>query len=245
MPKAKTELSIPTKPPGQVPHLFGRGVRDRLLMMLAVHDRPLYIAELGKALNSDPMKIRKTVKVLVDLGVVVTACAGPLNVRYVGLNRGFAAYPWLLRLLRALESRYPQPRLSLPQRPSERRALRRLRMSDTKRSGNIDRLFYSVAHTRTLLTIVAMEETDAADIFSTVALVRNSVRNSFEYLQREGVIHSVIKGRRRVVSLDPGFPAARELRLFLRRLVTLNEEYAGYARLSMRNPESKRFGAVR
>jgi hypothetical protein len=50
-----------------------------------------------------------------------------------------------------------------------------------------------------------------------------------------------VRGRRRALKLDPRYPAAEELRLFLQRLVLVTEEYEGLARLSTRRLKSPRF----
>jgi hypothetical protein len=76
MPRAQTNLPIPPKPQGQPPNIFGRGVRDRLLMTLAIHERPFYIAELAHMLGSDPSKLWKTIKVLQKTGQDATRPSG-------------------------------------------------------------------------------------------------------------------------------------------------------------------------
>ena len=58
--QARTDLPISPKPQGQPPHLFGYGLRDRLLMTLAVNDRPLYITELTALLGTWHSKIDQT-----------------------------------------------------------------------------------------------------------------------------------------------------------------------------------------
>ncbi len=245
MPKARTELPIEPKPRTEVPHLFGRGMRDRLLMTLAVNDRPLYLSELTRALGSDMTKVRKTLKILTEMGIVSDTHSGNLNVRYIALNPAFPGYPALLRLLRVLDRKWPQPRLPKPARTAERLALRGVKVTGPARLRNIDNLFYSPPRTRTLLTIAAMGDTDVTDIVGTLGLGNVSVWNVVNQLQREGVIRSIVKGRRRALELDPTFPAARELRLFLKQLVAVTEEYAGLARLSMRRPNSPRFSCQR
>ena len=240
MPKARTELPIPRKPKGEVPHLFGRGMRDRLLMMLAVHDRPLYVTEIALTLASDVSKVRKTLHVLHDMGIVADAWPRE-NCRYVALNAAFPAYLPLLRLLRVLEQRWPQPRLGKPARTAERVALRGLNIVGNSEVRDLDNLFYSPPRTRALLTIAAMVTTDVTDIERTLGLDRRSAWNVVNALQREGVIRSVLRGRRRALELDPDYPAAPELRRFLRRLVVVTEEYEGLARLSTRRPDGPRF----
>jgi DNA-binding Lrp family transcriptional regulator len=246
MPRARTELAVPQKPPGQVPHIFGRGVRDRLLMTLAVNARPLYVSELARLLSCAPSKMRKTVKVLEATNIISSKFVSP-SLRFIGLNRDFPGYLRLVRFLRVLETHYPQERVGKPKRTAERLALRGLNLSGNGCLAvtDIDRLFYSSVRTRTLLTVVAVGDTDVRDIQTTVGLDHRSIWNAVNHWQREGIIRSVVRGRRRALELDPRFPAAEELRLFLQRLVVVTEEYEGLARLSTRRRASPRFVAER
>jgi DNA-binding transcriptional ArsR family regulator len=121
--RARTELPVPPKPKRQPPHLFGRGLRDRLLMTLAVADRPLYVTELADALGSDLSKVRKAVNALKEVGILADSrCSA--GARYIALNARHPAHLPLLRLLRVLEHHWPQPRFSKPWRKAERLGLR-------------------------------------------------------------------------------------------------------------------------
>jgi hypothetical protein len=223
-------------------------MRDRLLMTLAVNRRPLYVAELSQLLRSDEKNVRRTLAVLIRCGLVVrdrTSRSG----RFVSLNLAFPAYHELVMLLRALERHWPQPRASKkPVRRAER-----LLLSSAKALCNAgpfggresDLVFYSRVRTRTLLAITAARNTDVTDLHFTFGEDKRSVWNAVNHWQREGVVRSAIVGRRRSLELDPSYPAARELRLFLRALNRMCTEYPRLARFSIRDPKSARFVAWR
>lgn len=222
-------------------------MRDQLLMLLAVNRRPIYVAELERMLGSDNRKIRNTLKTLLACGLVLrdTHSSGA---RYVWLNREFPGYPQLLTLLRKLEQRYPQERVGKPKRRAERLALR-----DLSRCGNagpfygrqLDRLFYSEVRTRVLLGIAATADTDVRDLCRTLGLDARSTWNAANHWQREGIVKSIVRGRRRALELDSDFFAARELRLFLHAVIRHVGDYAVRARYSTRNPSSPMFVARR
>ena len=238
--RARIDLPIPPKPKHQEPHIFGRGLRDRLLMTLAAADRPVYVTELAEALGSDPSKLRKTVVALIALGILADGqCSA--GARYVGLNVRHPAYPPLRRLLGALERRWPQPRFGKPRRVAERLGLRGLVLRGIRPPQNVDLLFYSGPRTRALLAVAAMGSTDVTDLIETLGLDRRSAWNVVNHWQREGVVRSVIIGRRRAVELDPAFYAAAELRRFLKRLIVIYDENLALAELSIRLPTSRRF----
>ena len=165
--------------------------------------------------------------------------------RFVSLNKDFPAYRELLIFLRALERKWPQPRVEKPSRRAERVALR----YTTRRSGariansmDLDQIFYSRVRTRALLAVAASRSTDVTDISSTFGERRQSVWNAINHWQREGLVRSVVIGNRRTLELDTTFYAAAELRYFLSGLRRIGREYDVRARLSLRNPKSPRLG---
>lgn len=247
MPAANTRLPIPEKPQGQEPHVFGRGMRDRLLMTLAVNRRPLYVAELVELLGSDQKKIRKTLAVLVGCGLVVrdrTSMSG----RFVALNRAFPAYRELLTFLRALDRRWPQPRVGKPERRAERLVLRNLRLPWNPgpfAGTDLDLVFYSKVRTRTLLAIAATKSSDVTDVRSTFVEDKRSVWNAANHWQREGIVRSRVVGRRRALELNPRYFAYRELRDFLKALRRIADEYDRLADMNLRNPRSPRFVTIK
>lgn len=94
----------------------------------------------------------------------------------------------------------------------------------------MDRLFYIGVWTRTLLTIAAMGSTDVRDLCSTVGGIdHRTVWNAANHWQREGLVRSVIVGRRRAVELDPAFVAASELKQFLLSLMRLHDEHLAHS----------------
>ena len=240
-PRATTNLPVRKKPPTEHPHIFGMGKRDCVLMLLAVN-RPLYVREIARAIGSEEKKAAKMVRALLEVGVVVCA-RGSNGVRYVKLNPDFPAYYELLRLLNVLELHWPQERLGKPARRAERLGLRQAPFAvddesfPTKR---YDRLFGSPIRTRVLLAIAAIGDTDVTDLARLLTLESRSTWNTVNHLQREGLIRSTIKGRRRALELDPDYFAAQALRRLLLRLVE-DSEYTVLARFSIRNPNGKRF----
>lgn len=168
MPKATTALPIKQKPSADPPHVFGRGMRDSLLMTLAVNRRLLYVIELVEALGSDQRKVRKTLAVLANCGLVVRDRKSKSG-RFVALNRAHPAYRQMLALLRAMERQWPQKRFGKPRREAERLVLRNLRLPWNAGPFHVtdyDLIFYSKVRTRTLLAIAASPTTDVTDIQS-------------------------------------------------------------------------------
>jgi hypothetical protein len=158
--RPRTDLPIPPKPKGQEPHLFGYGLRDRLLMTLAVNDRPLYITELTAMLGTWHSKIDQTLLPLERVGIVASHFHNP-SLRWVALNPAWPAYLRAHQFLGRLEEQWPQPRVGKPRRKAERLALGPLRpnpgrpaslpSSDRLTPKQLDDLFYSKPGTRTLM----------------------------------------------------------------------------------------------
>jgi len=222
-------------------------MRDRLLMMLAVNSRPLYVSELAGFLRSDERKIRNTLSVLIDCGIVVRDKLSSSG-RYLSLNKGLSAYRELLALLQALAVRHPQAVANKPARRAERLALRDLDLIwhvGPYPAATFDRLFYSKVRTRVLLAISATGSTDVTDIDLVFSESKRSVWNAVNHWQREGVVRSRVVGRRRALDLDPTFYAAKELRAFLRAIRRVAGEYDRLAEFSVRKPTSPKFIALR
>ena len=212
-------------------------------MTLAVN-RPLYIREIAAAIDSEEKKTAKMVGALLEVGAIVCS-KGATGVRYVTLNRDFPAYYELLRLLNVLELHWPQQRFGKPARRAERLALRAAEFpldGDDFPTKRYDRLFGTSVRTRVLLAIAAIGETDVTDLTRLLAMQSRSTWNTANHLQREGLIRSKIKGRRRALELDPDYFAARELSRLLRRL-SRDSEYSVLARFSSRNPDGRHFVA--
>ena len=245
VPRASVELPVRKKPQTEYPHIFGMGKRDRVLMTLAVN-RPLYVNELAVAIGSEEKKTAKMVHALLEVGVILRTDA-PHGARYVALNTAFPAYWELFRLLNVLEFHWPQQRLGKPARRAERKALHdAVFMADEGPfpAKRYDRLFGSPVRTRVLLAIAAIEDTDVTDLWRLLGADKRSVWNTVNHLQREGLIRSTIKGRRRAIELNPQYVAARELRQLLKRLIR-ETEYSVFAKFSSRNPNSPYLVATR
>lgn len=135
-----------------------------------------------------------------------------------------------------------------PLRKAERFALRDLLLvpcDDELRAIDLDHLFFTPTRSRVLLGIAAMPDTDVTDLAKTLGLDNHTVWNAANHWQQEGLVRSMVIGRRRALDLNPKYVAARELRLFLRRLVYSTEEYAVLASLSTRNVNSSLYVARR
>lgn len=183
--RPRTDLPITPKPEGQPPRLFSAlGLRDRLLMTLAVAERPLSVAETAALLGTGHSKVDQVLRPLVRIGIVSSRMHNA-SLRWFALNPAWPAHAQAVRLLRRLEERWPQPRPGKPRRRAERLALGLLRpdpgrpatlpSSDRLVAAELDDLFYSRVGTRVLLTVAAMVQTDVSDIVTTVGLGRRSI----------------------------------------------------------------------
>jgi biotin operon repressor len=83
--------------------------RDRALIALAING-PMRIRELGRAIGSDSHKTWDMIEHLRDAGIVVKRDRTGGR-KYAALNRGLPTYPRLLRLLLALDERWPAKRI--------------------------------------------------------------------------------------------------------------------------------------
>ena len=227
--------------------IFGRGLRERLLMFLATN-RPVHVQELATAVGADARKVRLNLEILERQGVVVRAMPTDGVGRFVALRRDNPLYRPLLSLLMRMEIAYPQS--SVEPKPS--RATERIRLGDyekSKRRGTtlIDDadLFQSRIRTRVLLAIAACGETDAADLTSILIEDDRSVWNVVNHWEREGVVRSEARGRRRVLSLNDEWCAALELRRLLEAMIRIRPQYRGLAELSLRRIGGVREGALR
>jgi hypothetical protein len=131
--RARADLPVPAKPASEIPHLVGHGLRERILMTLAVNDRPLYVTEMAALLGVWHSKIDQTLVPLERVGVVSStfareqpAVGSPFNPAWPALNPAWPAHPQALRLFRRLEEHWPS-RTSASRRRAERVALSQLR----------------------------------------------------------------------------------------------------------------------
>ena len=232
---------------GRLPHVFARGLRERILMTLAT-TRPLYVQELATAVGSDARKVRANLEILERQGIVVRASPTGGAGRFVALRRDNPFYRPLLSLLTRMESAYPQNGVE----PKPSRTAERIRLGDfekSKRRGTtlIDDadLFQSRIRTRVLLAIAACGETDAVDLTSILIEDDRSIWNVVNHWEREGIVRSEARGRRRVLSLSDEWCAAPELRRLLQAMIRIRPQYRGLAELSLRRIGGVREGALR
>ena len=81
-----------------------------------------------------------------------------------------------------------------------------------------DRLFGSGLRTDVLLSIARLGETYPAELAALLTRRPIEVQRAVASLERAGVVASRKRGNTRLVSLDPRFPAAKELLALLFRL---------------------------
>jgi len=214
------ELVRPRRSPSRLPHLFGRGGRDRALIALAVNG-PMHVRELARVIGSDSHKTFDMVEGLRQAGVVVKRDV-PGYRKTVALNRCLDWAYWKLRdLLFALDAHWPAGRLEGRIQPREMWG----EAVEVLGADQLDRLFQSPVRSRTLLFVAAVGVTDMTTLIETLGLGSVSALYAVNHWEREGVVRSRVVGRHRLVSLDPGFVVAQELGNFLVALVQKSPEY--------------------
>lgn len=203
-----------------LPHLFGRGGRDRALICLAANG-PLTVRELSRTIGSDSHAAFKIVDRLVEAGLVVKRDVSGGR-KYVAINRNLPIYRRLIRLLLALNRIAPATRRSAPiarwRMPFDRI------MSDHR----LDRIFQSPPRSRVLLFVGAVGETNLQTIYNSLGLNGVSAWLIVEHWQKQHVLRSRYFKGHRLISLDPKFVAANELRALLREIVARSGEYRGF-----------------
>jgi hypothetical protein len=212
------QLSRLKKPRRELPHIFGRGGRDRVLICLAVNG-PLTVRELARAIKADAHKTWDMVHYLLQTGLVVKRVR-PGGRKYVALNRKLPVHHRLRELLAALERRWPAKRV--PQ-PSYRWTLWNDAGEIT--APRLDLMFYSPVRSRILLFIAAVGFTDMSTIYQVLGVGAVSALYAVNHWEREGIVLSQHLARHRFVSLDPQYPAYTQLRSLLCGLITYSEEY--------------------
>lgn len=81
-----------------------------------------------------------------------------------------------------------------------------------------DRLFGSALRTDVLLGVARLGETYSAELAGLLSRRPIEIQRAVASLERAGVVASRKRGNLRLVTLDPRFPAARELLALLLRL---------------------------
>lgn len=211
----KAARSKPKRP--KLPWLFGRGGADRALICLAVNG-PLTVRELGRATNIESHKAYDIVERLRSRAIVVKRDR-PGGRKYVSLNRQLVMYRALLKLLKALDRHWPA------KRTQSYIARWHMPFDPVLSSAHLDRMFQSPVRSRVLLFIAAVGETDLSSIYTMLGLGTTSVWLTVNHWEKQGVIRTRRFKTHRLLSLDPNFIVAKELKALLRAVVAVSNEY--------------------
>ncbi len=194
------------------PHLFGRGLRDHVLLCLAVNG-PMHLKLLAKALEAPPPAVFRAVSDLLRIGVLVKGGMRGYRNRPIALNRRLSIYPALRRLLLAVDRHWPSPRVSK----------KRWRASDLPAKSNMSQqlsrpIFQSATRERVLVYLALAGKADYVTMAEALSVDWMSVKAAVKRWEKEGVVRSdSISGTQRA-ALDPYFTAAKELRVVLNKL---------------------------
>lgn len=205
-------------------------------MAVAVN-RPMHVQELSTVVAADMRKVRNNLALLERQGVLVRARTTDGVGRFAAIRRDNPLYRPLLALLERMEAESPQPRASTkPLRTAERLRLGLFEKTMRRGTTPIDDhdLFQTRIRTRVLLAIAACGETDAVDLAGLLIEDERSVWNVVNHWEREDIVRSEPRGRRRVLLLNDRWYAARELRHLLGAMLRSQPQYRGLAKLSLR-----------
>jgi hypothetical protein len=201
----------------KLPWLFGRGGADRALICLAVNG-PLTVRELGRATNIDSHKIYDIVERLRSRAILVKRDR-PGGRKYVSLNRQLVIYRPLFRLLKALDEHWPAKRVQ------NYIARWHMPFDPVLDSVHLDCMFQSPVRSRVLLFIAAVGETNLSSIYTMLGLAATSVWLVVNHWEKQGVIRTRRFKTHRLLSLNPHFIVAKELKALLRAVVAASNEY--------------------
>lgn len=174
--------------------------------------------ELGRETKIDSHKIWDIVERLRQRGLVVKRQI-PGGRKYVFLNRRLPIYRTLLNLLKALDHHWPTRRYRV--------YVARWRMPFDKSltTERLDYMFQGPVRSRILLFVAAVGETDLTTIYNLLGLSRDSAWLAVNHWQKQSVLRDRRFKTRRLISLDPTFVVAKELRALLRTIIATSEEY--------------------
>jgi hypothetical protein len=208
----------------RLPRLFARGGRDRILICLAVNG-PMHVRHIGRSVRMDSHKTWNAVERLVESGIVVKRTR-PGGRKYVSLNRQLPIYRSLKKMLLALDRHWPAIRID--------RQTARWHMPFDKdmRAARLDQIFHSRPRSRMLTFIAASGVTDMQTMYKFLGIGSVSAMYIVNFWEREGVVRTNWFKRHRLVSLDPNFIVAKELKALLREIVIHSGEYRALRRVA-------------
>ena len=94
----------------------------------------------------------------------------------------------------------------------------------------------SPVRSRVLMYLAVAEESYPAEIAATLNIPKLTVQRILRDLENLGVVGSRLRGRVRLVSLDPTWYAAAELRALLERMASVDERVLAAASAVRRRP---------
>jgi len=208
----------------------------------------MHVQELSTMVAADTRKVRNNLALLERQGVVVRATTTDGVGRFAAIRRDNPLYRPLLALLERMAAESPQPHASTkPLRTAERLRLGLFEKTMRRGTTPIDDhdLFQTRIRTRVLLAIAACGETDAVDLAGLLIEDDRSVWNVVNHWEREGIVRSEPRGRRRVLFLNDQWCAAPELRHLLNAMLRSKPQYRALAELSLRRIGGVRAAALR
>ncbi|MGA8576047.1 MAG: MarR family transcriptional regulator [Candidatus Cybelea sp.] len=194
----------------ELPILFGKGGRDKLLVCLAVNG-PLRVQTLANAIGSHPSSVIEMIQHLEALGLVMTSRAPGYS--YAAINQDLPIRQSLVAVLLALDQRYPAPR----------------RSSQAPQSGEwksnpqpiLTEIFSSVPRSRVLLFVAARGPSEMAEARRELRCGTAQIRQTVTHWERQGVVKSICAHGRRVIQLNERFHAAKPLLALLDEVLVL------------------------
>lgn len=193
----------------------------------------MHVRAIARAIGSDSHKTWNMVERLKESGLVVKRdrIGGR---KYASLNRGLPIHRLLKDLLLALDKHWPAERV-------ERNVARwHMPFDDDMSSERTDHVFQSPVRSRVLLFVQAIGTTNMETISKSLGIEPVSVLYAVNHWEREGIVKCRKDGPHRLVTLDPDFVAAAELKLLLREIVAYSDEYK-----ALRKPARQRIYAKR
>lgn len=219
----------PRRPSDRLPHLFGRGGRDRVLLCLAVNG-PMHGRHIARLLGMNAHKIFRMVEYLREAGIVVKR-EQPGAYKYIALNRALPVYEELRNLLLAMEKHWPSPRIE------KVTARWHMPWNGSPNDRIYDALFQSAVRSRVLLFIAAAGVTYPKAIYDTLKLDTVSALHAVNHWEREGVVRSIHRDGKRFVALNPTFEVAAELKALLDALIKNSNEWRNLKKHARQSPQ--------
>jgi hypothetical protein len=199
------------RPKKRIPHLFGRGGLERVLICLAING-PMHVRHIARTIGSDSHKVWNMIESLRAINVVVKREEDGGR-KYAALNRGLPIYRPLYRLLIAMDRYWPVPRVE------HQIARWRMRFNDDMDQKLFDEVFQGKIRSRVLLLIAAIGLTDQKNIYNLLGLGTVSTLYAVNHWERQGVLKSIYVKSSRLVALNREFECAAELKALLLEMV--------------------------